>query len=85
MKICCFSERPYQDPRIMGVTLTDLDLSNDIYDAQLSADLFDRYLDEKVYAEEVGFDMLMLTEPLRATGTAGPAPDPRHRYCPCEA
>ena len=62
MKIGYFTERPYQDPRIMGVTLTDLDLSNDIYDAQLSADLFDRYLDEKVYAEEVGFDMLMLNE-----------------------
>ena len=62
MKIGYFTERPYQDPRIMGVTLTDLDLSNDIYDADLSADLFDRYIDEKVYAEEMGFDMLMLNE-----------------------
>ena len=62
MKIGYFTERPYQDPRIMGVTLTDLDLSNDIYDAELSADLFDRYIDEKVYAEEMGFDMLMLNE-----------------------
>ena len=62
MKIGYFTERPYQDPRIMGVTLTDLDLSNDIYDAELSANLFDRYIDEKVYAEEVGFDMLMLNE-----------------------
>jgi len=25
MKIGYFTERPYQDPRIMGVTLTDLD------------------------------------------------------------
>ena len=62
MKIGYFTERPYQDPRIMGVTLTDLDLSNDIYDADLSADLFDRYIDEKIYAEEMGFDMLMLNE-----------------------
>jgi len=62
MKIGYFTERPYQDPRIMGVALTDLDLSNDIYDARLSADLFERYLDEKVYAEQVGFDMLMLNE-----------------------
>ena len=62
MKIGYFTERPYQDPRIMGVTLTDLDLSNDIYDASLSADLFDRYIDEKIYAEEVGFDMIMLNE-----------------------
>ncbi len=62
MKIGYFTERPYQDPRIMGVTLTDLDLSNDIYDPSLSADLFDRYIDEKIYAEEMGFDMLMLNE-----------------------
>ena len=62
MKIGYFTERPYQDPRIMGVTLTDLDFSNDIYDAELSADLFDRYIDEKIYAEEMGFDMLMLNE-----------------------
>ena len=62
MKIGYFTERPYQDPRIMGVSLTDLDLSNDIYEAELSADLFDRYIDEKIYAEEVGFDMLMLNE-----------------------
>src|SRR4030095_2211677 len=27
-----------------------------------SADLFDRYIDEKIYAEEMGFDMLMLNE-----------------------
>lgn len=62
-----FTERPYQDPESgyfgsTGKSIKDLDLSNDIYDPLLGADLYNRYLDEKVYAEEVGFDGLMLNE-----------------------
>ena len=62
-----FTERPYQDPKsgyfgATGLSIKDLDLSNEIYDPQVGADLYNRYLDERVYAEEMGFDGLMLNE-----------------------
>ena len=62
-----FTERPYQDPEsgYFGETskpIMDLTVSNEIYDAKLGAELYNRYLDEKVYAEEMGFDGLMLNE-----------------------
>ena len=37
-------------------------MSNADYDPKLGADLYNRYLDEKLYAEEMGFDGLMLNE-----------------------
>ena len=60
-----FTERPYQDPASgyfgsTGLPIRDLDLSNDIYDSVVGAELYNRYMDEKVYAEEMGFDGLML-------------------------
>ena len=62
-----FTERPYQDPKSgyfgeTGLPIKDLTLSNEIYDPVLGAELYNRYLDEKLYAEEVGFDGLMLNE-----------------------
>ena len=62
-----FTERPYQDPQsgyfgATGLPIKDLTLSNDIYDPQVGADLYNRYLDEKLCAEEMGFDGLMLNE-----------------------
>ena len=62
-----FTERPYQDPGsgyfgATGKPIMDLTVSNGIYDARLGAELYNRYLDEKLYAEEVGFDGLMLNE-----------------------
>ena len=62
-----FTERPYQDPKsgyfgATGLPIQDLTLSNEIYDAQVGSDLYNRYLDERVYAEEVGFDGIMLNE-----------------------
>jgi len=62
-----FTERPYQDPKSgyfgsTGRPIQDLKLSNDIYDAQVGSDLYNRYLDEKVYGEEIGFDALMMNE-----------------------
>ena len=62
-----FTERPYQDPKsgyfgATGLPIKDLTLSNDAYDPQVGADLYNRYLDEKLYAEEMGFDGLMLNE-----------------------
>ena len=67
MFIGYFTERPYQDPNsgyfgATGADITDLALSNGAYDPQLGAELYNRYLDEKVYAEEMGFDGLMLNE-----------------------
>jgi alkanesulfonate monooxygenase SsuD/methylene tetrahydromethanopterin reductase-like flavin-dependent oxidoreductase (luciferase family) len=67
MLIGHFTERPYQDPDASwwgrsGRQLTDLEQSNDEYDPVLGAQLYNRYLDEKVYAEEVGFDALALNE-----------------------
>ena len=62
-----FTERPYQDPDsgyfgATGLPIKDLTLSNDIYDPQLGAQLYNRYIDENVYAEEMGFDGLVLNE-----------------------
>jgi alkanesulfonate monooxygenase SsuD/methylene tetrahydromethanopterin reductase-like flavin-dependent oxidoreductase (luciferase family) len=67
MFIGYFTERPYQDPNsgyfgATGRDITDLGLSNREYDPKLGAELYNRYLDEKVYAEEQGFDGLMLNE-----------------------
>ena len=68
MLIGYFTERPYQDPsaswygRSSGRQLEDLEQSNDEYDPVLGAQLYNRFLDEKVYAEEVGFDALALNE-----------------------
>ena len=67
MFIGYFTERPYQDPEsgyfgTTGRAIEDLSLSNGDYHPRIGADLYNRYLDEKVYAEEMGFDGLMLNE-----------------------
>ena len=67
MFIGYFTERPYQDPEsgffgATGTPIKDLTLTNGVYNSELGANLYNRYLDEKVYAEEMGFDGLMLNE-----------------------
>lgn len=67
MLIGRFTERPYQDPQsgyfgATGRNIQDLSISNSEYDPRLGADLYNRYLDEQVVAEEMGFDALMLNE-----------------------
>jgi alkanesulfonate monooxygenase SsuD/methylene tetrahydromethanopterin reductase-like flavin-dependent oxidoreductase (luciferase family) len=62
-----FTERPYQDPNSgffgsTGRPTQDLKTSNESYNPSIGAELYNRYLDEKVYGEEVGFDALMLNE-----------------------
>ena len=62
-----FTERPYQEPKsgyfgATGLPIKDLTVSNEIYDPEVGADLYNRYIDEKLYAEEAGFDGLMLNE-----------------------
>jgi alkanesulfonate monooxygenase SsuD/methylene tetrahydromethanopterin reductase-like flavin-dependent oxidoreductase (luciferase family) len=66
MLIGHFTEEPYQprdleEFRRLGGT-NDLGISNAAYDPQIGADLYNRYLDEKLYAEEVGFDALAFNE-----------------------
>ncbi len=67
MFIGYFTERPYQDAGsgyfgATGKPIMDLNVSNEIYDTKLAHELYNRYLDEKIYAEEMGFDGLMLNE-----------------------
>ena len=67
MFICCFPERPYQDPQpglfgATGTPIKDLTLSNGVYEAKLGASIYNRYLDEKIYAEQMGFGGLELNE-----------------------
>src|SRR6266542_1526961 len=62
-----FTERPYQDPNSgyfgrSGRPVDDLAMSNGDYDSVLASQLYDRYFEEKLYAEEMGFDGLMLNE-----------------------
>ena len=82
MFIGYFTERPYQDPQsgyfgATGKPIMDLTVSNDIYDPELGAELYNRYLDEKIYAEEMGFDGLMLNDCLLYTS---PSPRDRQKY-----
>jgi alkanesulfonate monooxygenase SsuD/methylene tetrahydromethanopterin reductase-like flavin-dependent oxidoreductase (luciferase family) len=60
-----FTERPYQDPgadwyKANRHAMMDLTLSNGVIDPEKQARLFDRYFDEKLYVEEMGFDGVML-------------------------
>ena len=64
MLIGHFTEQPWQDDSsgLMGTQSTDLGISNSFYNAAVGASLYNRYLDEKLYAEEMGFDAFMLNE-----------------------
>ena len=67
MFIGYFTERPYQDEGsgffgITGRSNTDLTISNEAYKPRLGAELYNRYLDEKVFAEQMGFNGVMLNE-----------------------
>lgn len=70
MFIAHFTEEPWQNPRVDPTKLSSADggdpqrisVSNKWYEADIGAQLYNRYLDEKLYAEEVGFDGLMLNE-----------------------
>ncbi|MDA1004805.1 MAG: LLM class flavin-dependent oxidoreductase, partial [Chloroflexi bacterium] len=67
MLIGYFTERPYQDPDAswwgrFGRRLTDLQTGNEEYDPKLGARLYNRFFDEKVLAEQMGFDAIALNE-----------------------
>ena len=64
MLIGHFTEQPWQDESsgLMGTQSTDLSISNANYNPAVGSRLYNRYLDEKMYAEEMGFEGLMLNE-----------------------
>jgi len=64
MLIGHFTEQPWQDDTtgLMGNQSLDLAISNGVYNPQVGAKLYNRYIDEKIYAEEMGFDGVMLNE-----------------------
>jgi alkanesulfonate monooxygenase SsuD/methylene tetrahydromethanopterin reductase-like flavin-dependent oxidoreductase (luciferase family) len=64
MLIGHFTEQPWQDNNtgLMGQQSLDLSVSNALYDPKTGAKLYNRYIDEKIYAEAMGFDGLMLNE-----------------------
>ena len=62
MLIGTFTERPSQDPKLLAKPFGDLMLSNSEFDPVIGSELYHRYLSEKVLAEEVGFDAVMLNE-----------------------
>ena len=64
MLIGHFTEQPWQDEKtgLMGTQSTDLGISNGLYDPEVGRNLYNRYLDEKIYAEEMGYEGLMLNE-----------------------
>ena len=64
MHIMYFTERPYRDVPEEEVirNRSFFGVPNKFYDAKVGADLYNEYLDEDVYAEEVGFDAIMLNE-----------------------
>ena len=58
-----FSEQPWQKedwPAAWGSGV--MEVSNREYDPFRASGLYNRYLDEKVYAEEMGFDGVMVNE-----------------------
>jgi alkanesulfonate monooxygenase SsuD/methylene tetrahydromethanopterin reductase-like flavin-dependent oxidoreductase (luciferase family) len=67
MFLMYFTERPYQDPEsgyfgATGKPITDLALSNDVYDEEVGAALYNRYFDEMIAVEDAGFDGIVLNE-----------------------
>ena len=59
-----FTEQPYAYPKDLDATTgtTVLTWPNSVIDPQLASDLYNRYLDEHMFAEEAGFDGIMLNE-----------------------
>ena len=70
MFLAHFTEEPWQDPKLDPTRVTpgdsgdptNITIGNKWYDPVVGHTLYNRYIDEKIYAEEVGFDGLMLNE-----------------------
>ena len=79
-----FVERAYQDPRTNDPewrakqrqqSTVDMSMSNSGFDGRHAANLYHRYFDEHCYAEEVGFDAIMLNEHHNAPFCMGAQPN----------
>ncbi len=63
MHIMYFTERPYRDaPNDEIIKNGYFGLPNRLYDSRRGSELLNEYLDEKVLAEQLGFDGVMLNE-----------------------
>jgi alkanesulfonate monooxygenase SsuD/methylene tetrahydromethanopterin reductase-like flavin-dependent oxidoreductase (luciferase family) len=64
MNLMYFTERPYRDVPEDEVIKNRgfFGVSNKFFDREVGSRLYNEYLDEMVYAEEVGFDAIMLNE-----------------------
>src|ERR1700731_1577997 len=63
MHIMYFTERPYRDvPNDEIIKNGYFGLPNRLYNSQRGSELLNEYLDEKVLAEQLGFDGVMLNE-----------------------
>ncbi|HVN88627.1 MAG TPA: LLM class flavin-dependent oxidoreductase [Candidatus Binataceae bacterium] len=64
MHIMHFTERPYKNVPEEEVikNRSFFGVPNTFYDPKVGADLYNEYIDEACYAEEVGFDAIMLNE-----------------------
>ncbi|MGH7934090.1 MAG: hypothetical protein ACREQN_13135 [Candidatus Binataceae bacterium] len=62
MHIMYFTERPYREVPEDEVirNRSFFGVPNSFFDPQVGARLYNEYLDESVYAEEMGFDAIML-------------------------
>jgi alkanesulfonate monooxygenase SsuD/methylene tetrahydromethanopterin reductase-like flavin-dependent oxidoreductase (luciferase family) len=64
MNLMYFTERPYRDvpEEELIKNRAYFGVPNSFFDREIGARLYNEYLDEMVYAEEVGFDAIMLNE-----------------------
>src|SRR5579863_5004229 len=64
MILMYFTERPYRDvpEEELIKNRAYFGLSNKFFDREVGARLYNEYIDEMVYAEDVGFDAIMLNE-----------------------
>src|SRR6185437_2609255 len=64
MHIMHFTERPYKNvpEDVVIKNRSFFGVPNSYYDPKIGAELYNEYIDEAIYAEEVGFDAIMLNE-----------------------
>jgi alkanesulfonate monooxygenase SsuD/methylene tetrahydromethanopterin reductase-like flavin-dependent oxidoreductase (luciferase family) len=60
MHVWHFTEMPYPDlPPLESISSTWITLPNSVFDPKKGADLYQRYLDEYVIADELGFNLMV--------------------------
>jgi alkanesulfonate monooxygenase SsuD/methylene tetrahydromethanopterin reductase-like flavin-dependent oxidoreductase (luciferase family) len=59
MRVFHFTEQPYPDAWKSGVDSLRVTLPNEMCDPQIAADLYHRYHDEWMLADELGFDIMV--------------------------